>query len=241
MKGSTELAESSATAAASTGRFKNRIIELRYMRAGDIRRNPKNWRIHDDRQRAAVESIMSEVGIAGALAAYLDPETGEPILFDGHLRADLDDNEVMPVLITDLTPEEADKILASFDVLGSMANTDVAKLLGLAQTVEFDSHDLTAAISGLLRQDPAVFGTVAPGVTEKPIVPEMELLPQEHYDYVLVLARTRADWHRLLGILRLERTRQPHTRKVGLGRLIEASRLIWLLEGRIPEAPKQEG
>lgn len=138
-----------------------------------------------------MESVLSEVGFAGAEGAFVN-EDGEVELFDGHLRADIADDEEVPVLITDLTREEADKILATFDVLGMMAETDQAALSELAKELTFDSRDLEGMIDDMTR---GLDEAVAAG-QEKPeldSIPQMELQPDESYDYVIVLSRRRAD------------------------------------------------
>ena len=67
--------------------IRNRITELRYVRAGDLRPNPKNWRKHPKAQRQAVQAVLDEVGYADALIVREVDGTLE--LLDGHLRADL--------------------------------------------------------------------------------------------------------------------------------------------------------
>ncbi len=62
--------------------------------------------------------------------------------------------------------------------------------------------------------------------------PEMELLPYEHYDYVIVLARNTRDWYALcerLGLKQVNASPVPGKRRIGLGRAVEASRLLKLI------------
>lgn len=118
--------------------IKDRIKSLRRVKASELRENPKNWRIHSDRQKSAFTAILDEIGFAGACLAY---ETdGELVIIDGHLRAEMADDEKIPVLVTDLTPEEADKVLATFDPLGSMAEEDRDALEALMKGIQFDSE-----------------------------------------------------------------------------------------------------
>ncbi len=46
------------------------------------------------------------------------------VLIDGHLRAEIADDQELPVLVLDVSAEEADKILATFDPLTGMAEED---------------------------------------------------------------------------------------------------------------------
>ena len=57
------------------------------------------------------------------------------MLVDGHLRADLDPEVELPVLVVDLTEEEAGEVLASFNPLSAMAQADVDALKALVDTI----------------------------------------------------------------------------------------------------------
>jgi hypothetical protein len=64
-------------------------------------------------------------------------------------------------------------------------------------------------------------------------VPGMDLAPFEHYDYVLVLAKSTSDWFRLAAFLGLERVNASPIagkKKIGLARGICASKLLALFE-----------
>jgi hypothetical protein len=77
-------------------------------------------------------------------------------------------------------------------------------------------------------------GDAAKVKVTKKMIPEMELRPYEHYDYVLVLCRTTFDWNYLVEKLELKRERgtndDRYEGKVGLGRAIAGERLIALLK-----------
>ncbi|MGB7734713.1 MAG: ParB N-terminal domain-containing protein, partial [Thermoguttaceae bacterium] len=117
------------------GHFRDRIKELRRVRAGDLRPCPWNWRDHPPEQREALEAILAEVGFAGAgLAREL--EDGSLELIDGHMRAELDLDQEMPVLILDVTEEEAKKILATHDPLGAMSTDNVEARRRLLEEID---------------------------------------------------------------------------------------------------------
>lgn len=66
-------------------------------------------------------------------------------------------------------------------------------------------------------------------------IPKMELLPFEHYDYVLVLAKDNRDWQNLQEQLNLQKVDcSPITsrKKIGLGRCISAKTLLKILEDK---------
>ena len=96
--------------------IRNRITELRHVRAGDLKANPKNWRKHPKPQRDALQAVLDEVGYADAL--IVREVDGALVLIDGHLRADLTPDAMVPVLVTDLDDTEADTVLATLDPAG---------------------------------------------------------------------------------------------------------------------------
>lgn len=107
-------------------RVRDRVKELRRVRASELRPNPKNWRLHPTAQHDALRGILAEVGYVDALLAR-EAEDGSLELIDGHLRAETTPETEVPVLILDVTEAEADKILATFDVLPGMAECDLEK------------------------------------------------------------------------------------------------------------------
>ena len=66
--------------------IRDRIKELRRVRASELLPNPKNWRTHPVAQQDALRGVLAEVGYADALIARETPEG--LMLVDGHLRAE---------------------------------------------------------------------------------------------------------------------------------------------------------
>jgi len=114
--------------------IRNRIKELRHVLASDLRANPRNYRKHPPRQKALLKQLLSEVGYADALIAY--ESQGELILIDGHLRAETTPDQTVPVLVLDVTEQEAKKLLLTLDPLAAMAETDAAILGDLLKVTE---------------------------------------------------------------------------------------------------------
>ena len=128
--------------------IRDRVKELRRVPASQLQPNPKNWRTHPESQQNALRGILAEVGIAGAVLAYETPEGGL-MLVDGHLRAETLHNTEVPVLVLDITPEEADKLLVSLDPLAAMAEADADKLRELLESVETGSQELADMLTAL--------------------------------------------------------------------------------------------
>lgn len=114
--------------------IRDRIRELRRVPATELRANPRNYRTHPEPQRAALRGILAEVGLADALLAYDTPDG--LTLVDGHLRLEECGDQVLPVLVLDVTEAEADKLLVTLDPLAAMAEADASKLDALLRDVQ---------------------------------------------------------------------------------------------------------
>ena len=128
--------------------LRDRVIELRRVRAAELIPNPKNWRTHSKGQAGALRGLIAEVGFAGAALARQGPN-GELVLIDGHLRRDTLPDEQIPVLVTDLTEEEADKVLATYDPIAAMAGRDAEALAALLANVTTDDDGLRRLLEDL--------------------------------------------------------------------------------------------
>ena len=93
--------------------IRNRVRELRLVRASQLLPNRKNWRRHPAEQAAALRGLLAEIGYADVLIARDTPDG--LVLIDGHLRAETTPNMMVPVVIVDLTEDEADKFLLTAD------------------------------------------------------------------------------------------------------------------------------
>ena len=141
--------------------IRNRIKELRRVKAGTLRPNPKNWRTHPARQREVLRGLLAEIGYADALLAR-ELADGALELIDGHLRAEISPDEDVPVLVLDLSPAEADKLLALHDPLAAMAETDYQALTNLVAQVETENAAIQRTLDRL-----AVSSGAAPSALDR--------------------------------------------------------------------------
>jgi len=128
--------------------IRDRIKELRRVRAGDLRPNPRNWRTHPEAQRNALRGILAEVGFADALLVRELPD-GRLELIDGHLRAETTPDLSVPVLVLDVNEEEAAKLLVTHDLLTEMAEVDACELRNLIASCQFASPEVTAMLAAV--------------------------------------------------------------------------------------------
>lgn len=76
----------------------------------------------------------------------------------------------------------------------------------------------------------------------KQTVADMELRPEEHYDFVVLLADNVNDWNRLCALLELPDIHSERTgRRVGMGRAARVSRVLELIDGRHSDRDPVEG
>jgi DNA modification methylase len=96
----------------------------------ELKANPKNWRKHPEVQRVGLDAVLTEVGWVQSV--ILNKRTEH--LIDGHLRIELaiksGETEV-PVNIVDISQEEEDAILVSFDPISAMAQSNHSILTSL--------------------------------------------------------------------------------------------------------------
>jgi DNA modification methylase len=129
----------------SSIKIRDRVKELRRVKASELISNPLNWRKHGKEQQAALKGLLAEIGYAGALLARELPD-GRLMLIDGHLRADTTPDAIVPVLVLDVNEDEADKILLTYDPLGAMAESDQAALEALLATVRTEDKAIAAML-----------------------------------------------------------------------------------------------
>jgi hypothetical protein len=125
--------------------IRDRILELRRVKAGDLAPDPRNWRAHPAAQQDALRGLLAEIGYADALLVRQLPD-GRMMIIDGHLRAETTPDAMVPVLVLDVDEVEAGRILATLDPLAGLAEADTGKLAELLREVDFKN----AAVAGML-------------------------------------------------------------------------------------------
>lgn len=211
--------------------WNNRIVGHEEVDPTTLNMNKLNWRVHTDEQRRALSAVLDSVGFVRSI--LVSKRTNN--ILDGHLRVTLaiaEGEETVPVELVDVNEAEEAEILATLDPLSAMAGTDQALLHELMLQFEVDSYDLQAMLDANLNGYVPVDEETLKAPKTQSSLPEMELRPYEHYDYVLVLATSTTEWMALcekLGLERTKMTRPNGKTKIGLGRAIHAKRLLDLL------------
>jgi ParB-like chromosome segregation protein Spo0J len=176
--------------------IRDRIKELRRVRAADLRPNPRNWRLHPPAQQDALRGVLAEVGYADALLVR-ELSDGTLMLIDGHLRAETTPDAVVPVLVLDVDEAEADKILLTHDPLAAMATASqelVDQLLANVRTENAAVRELLDSLADPERSQPPALS----GVPEVSIPESYQVVVEcrDEDDQRDVFERMRAEGYR---------------------------------------------
>lgn len=205
--------------------IRDRVVEMRRVPASELKAHPSAWRLHPEHQRGALKASLGNIGLVDAVIAR-ETEDGLQIL-DGALRAEVMGNELIPVLIVDLDDQEAAKMLATFDPIGDLAiKDDAAFALLLPELGDLtDDGDIRLMLEQIHKEAQE---REKKGELHEHYVAGMDLEPNEHYDYVVVLARNTHEWNVPCTVLGLEKSKRRN--RVGVGRGISAERLLAVME-----------
>jgi hypothetical protein len=217
--------------------FRDRVKDLIRLKPSEIVCNPANWHEHPSEQIDFFMGLLAEVGFAGVCMVFLN-EDGKYELIDGEMRTKYssDDDTPIPCVVLDVTRQEAQKLLAFYDQIGQRGITNDIKLFDLINALELSDASLNKNADLIMLGLDVDAGEGQP--EEGTEVNQMDLLPHEHYDYVIVLARNTHDWNNLHDLLQLKTVRYGRSKKqIGVGRAIDASQLIKLLQGNRSAPP----
>lgn len=204
--------------------IRDRIVEMRKVPASQLQAHPNAWRLHPEHQRGALKASLGNIGLVDAIIAR-ETEDGLQIL-DGALRAEVMGDELIPVLIVDLDDQEAKQMLATFDPIGDLAikNDEAFDALLPDLSVFMEDGDIRLMIEQIHKEAQE---SEKKGELSEHYVPGMDLEPNEHYDYVVVLARNTHEWNVLCTVLGLEKSKRRN--RVGVGRGISAEKLLSIM------------
>ena len=127
--------------------IRDRIRGLIRVRARDLVPNKKNWRRHPKAQADALRGLLEEIGYADVIIVR-QLANGKYEIIDGHLRVEITPDAMVPVIVLDVTEEEADKLLLTLDPSAAMAESDTERMVELIKTVRTDNE----AVLELLRR-----------------------------------------------------------------------------------------
>jgi len=122
--------------------WRNRIVSHSIVNPKDLVANPLNYKDHPDYQKRIMSATLDEIGWIGEIVVNVN--TGNMI--DGHMRVflALDNDELeVPVSYVDLTEEEEQKALATFDPIGNFAKENADRIKTLVSSLTFRNLGLS--------------------------------------------------------------------------------------------------
>ena len=131
-----------------TDQWRNRITGHGEEAPDQLLANPRNWRIHPKEQQDALSGLLDQVGWVQDV--IVNRTTGHVV--DGHLRVSLAisrQEQTIPVVYVELSPDEEGLVLAAIDPIAAMAATDDEALRMLLADVVVESQALQTMLSGV--------------------------------------------------------------------------------------------
>jgi|GEM_PF-1208914 len=134
--------------------WKNRIVGHGERPANQFNFNPLNYRQHPEDQRDAVRKMLGMIGWVDEV--LVNKRTGN--LIDGQARIEealkQDPEQLIPYAEVDLTLAEEKAVLATFDPMTGMAETNPEILEQLIQDVTSTIPDLDELLQSLHNEEP---------------------------------------------------------------------------------------
>lgn len=119
------------------GAVRNRIVDHVMLYPYEVLDHPGQAWDHPGSQAKALVGLLKQFGIVDELLIYRSKRMGDAyVAIDGHLRKNLDPRRQWPCTVLDLTDEEADGVLLTFDPVGQMKQANAAALDALLSAVE---------------------------------------------------------------------------------------------------------
>ena len=157
----------------SESRSQKLPLQLEWRTPDELQDHPKNWKKHPPQQMASLESLVGEVGWAGAL--LLNEATGR--LLNGHARKKISAEHLvegkLPVLVGSWTQEQEEKILTFLDPIGALAQTNDEAFKALAESLQFTLGDPLTRVAEELLGDVSGFEDLDMEMDTSPQIDEM--------------------------------------------------------------------
>jgi hypothetical protein len=148
---------------ADDGQWRDRVVERKRMRVGDLKGNRFNPKSHPYIQQERLRAVLDKFGVVTELIAYYD-KGGELTLFDGHARQALDPNQEWQIAITDLSSEEVNELVLYFDPLAALARQEADKTMVLMADLQVQETALREMLAEQAQGLGFVFGETVPNV-----------------------------------------------------------------------------
>jgi hypothetical protein len=220
----------------------NRVMGVAMIMPAQVHAHEDNWRTHPEEQKKAMEGVLKQIGMAGALLAYFSEKyNGEITYVDGHLRKEMHPRKKWPTLVLDINDEEADLVLATHDPLSAMAEADAAAFETLHDRINTDDLEVREMLRKLANESTRLADEAEEAANEGELAEiegpaDMGILPFEHYDYIMLPFKRHQDWLQALDLFNIEKRGDPRVgptknpaNRIGLCRVVDGASVVKMI------------
>lgn len=163
--------------------FRSRIKEfIPSFPTKDLKPHPNNWRLHPEAQKDLLGGLLDRFGKIDAILAYDSDKFGGRVVIDGHQRQEMDAE--YPVILLDVTDDEAAEILMTYNPLSELATQDTDAYRELLATVNAAELEASRELSAIAQ---AVLGEqVTPDESSNVTLKRVEVKPPPQMIWVVV-------------------------------------------------------
>lgn len=193
----------------------------------------RNAKLHSKKQVDQIGASITEFGFNNPV--LIDPDNG---IIAGHGRVlaalKLKMKKVPCIRLAHLNEKQRRAYILADNRLSETGGgwdkeTALSELEGMAtgdamlDSMFADFKDDMDALKGI--------GDDQGNVTTPAIIEEMELQPEEHYDYIVIMASKVNEWNRLCSLFGVKEVHSQRTSKrIGIGRAVKASTVLDLID-----------
>ena len=210
-----------------------------------LRPHPRNYNRHDEAQIGDLRLSLRTFGQVRSIVVQAQARSKNFLTVAGHGLVEAARLESFEELRADVIPAGWDDTrvlayLAADNELARRGTPDEAQLARLVEDVERESGAGLAALAAGSEErlkelrDAIKHGSINIFPDDGSGPPNMELLPDEKYDYVLLTFREQSEFDKACLALGLENRRDPRTgwaQHIGLCRVVEGPAIIRRLNG----------
>ena len=126
--------------------FRSRVKQfIQDCPTADLKPHPNNWRLHPEAQKSLLSGMLDRIGKIDAILAYESEKYGGLVIIDGHQRQEMD--ETFPVIVLDVSDEEAAEILMSYNPLAELATHDTDAYRSLLEMVDVAGEEASRELA----------------------------------------------------------------------------------------------
>jgi len=201
-----------------------KLVPLRQLKP-----HPENPHKHPQTQVALLSELITSIGWRYPIV--VSKQSG--FIVSGHLRLIVAKRLEMPkapVEVQDFETEENERTqLLADNRMPELAQID-GDALALILT-RLRERNANVALTGYdAKTVEQILKAARKAVTDKgQPIPEMELQPFEHYDYIVLMFKTTQDWMRALQLFKIKDVNfsiVPEYKRIGLGRVVDGARIL---------------